>query len=360
MALTRRGRTVTGLITLIVLLAGAVVAVSFLGGRSKGSPLDAPGSPSGSGDGSPVTSTTEPPPPVCPLSGLPAPKGVPDRPALAVKIENLPAARPQSGLASADIVYEEPVEGGITRFIAVYQCQDAKLIEPVRSARFTDADMLVQFGQPLFGYAGGVPKVTARVHQAGLLDVNYSTSVASAYYHRDPDRLAPHNLFTNTKDLYTAGERLTTAGPPAPVFVYTEGKVKGVRTTQVHLPFSSYSDVYWKWSSATKAWLRFHGDVPHASPDGTQFQATNVIVQIVKITLTDVTDVNGVASPEVVATGTGKAYVFRGGKVVVGTWSRPTLADVTKFYDANGKEIPLLAGNTWVELLPEGIPVTYS
>lgn len=361
MSLTRRGRAILGVATLLALLAGAVVTVSILGGRSKGSPLGATGGPSGGPSGtSPPTSASPPPPPVCPLTGLAAPNGIPDQPALAVKVENLPAARPQSGLATADIVYEEPVEGGITRFIAVYQCQDASRIEPVRSARFTDADILVQFGHPLFGYAGGVPKVTARVKKAGLLDVNYNTSVAAADYHRDPDRVAPHNLFTSTQELYASGQKLTTAGPPDPVFVYSTAKVKGPRVTQVHVPFSSYSDVYWKWSSAKKAWLRFHGDVPHVAPDGTQYQATNVVIQVVKITLTDVTDVNGVASPEVVATGTGKAYVLRGGKIVVGTWSRPTLSDVTKFYDSKGKEIPLLPGNTWVELLPEGNTVTYS
>src|SRR5205085_6609370 len=108
-------------------------------------------------------------PAACPLSGK-KPKGghVPDRPALAVKVENVPAARPQTGLSWADIVYEEPVEAGITRFIAVYQCQDASRIEPVRSGRLTDPLILVQFGHPVFGYAGAVPAVVKAVRTAGI------------------------------------------------------------------------------------------------------------------------------------------------------------------------------------------------
>jgi len=356
MSLTRRGRTFIGLLALILLASGVVLTVSFIGGRSKGSPLGGPSS-SASGPGS--VPTTEPPPSVCPLTGATVDE-LPDRPALAVKVENLPASRPQTGLGSADVVFEEPVEGGITRFIVVYQCRDADRIEPIRSARFTDASVLVQFGQPLFAYAGGVPKVVTRVREAGLLDINYNTKAGAAAYHRDLDREAPHNLYSSTDELYAAGESLTTAGPPGPVFTYTSGKVKGKLVNQIHVPFSSSSDVYWKWSSAKKAWLRFHGDVPHVSSNGAQFQAINVIVQIVKITMTDVTDANGVHSPEVVATGTGKAYVLRKGKLVVGTWSRPTLADVTRYFDSKGKEIPLAPGNTWVELLPNGIPVSYS
>src|SRR5207249_9034733 len=121
------------------------------------------------------SSPTPPPaPPTCPLTGL-APKAgsVPSRPALAIKVENLPAARPQTGLDQADIVYEEPVEAGITRFIAVFQCQEAPRVEPVRSGRLTDPDILVQFDHPLFGYAGGVPQVKRKVIQTGLVDVNY-------------------------------------------------------------------------------------------------------------------------------------------------------------------------------------------
>jgi DUF3048 family protein len=354
MSLTRRGRITLGLSILLVLIAGGVGAVMALGGGGTKGP-SAGGNPSG-GSGGP---TTSPPPAECPLSGLEPKSTVPIRPALAVKVENLPAARPQTGLSWADIVYEEPVEGGITRFIAVYQCQNASRIEPVRSGRLTDVDILVQFGRPLFAYAGGKQQVIQAVRRAGLIDINYNVPQVARAYHRDLNRARPHNLYTSTNELYTAARTLYQPQAPDPVFTYSESAPQGAaRARRVHLPFSSSSDVFWKWSTTKKVWLRFHGTVPHVSSDGTQFSAKNVVVQVVKIKMTDLTDANGAPSPRVISVGSGKAYVFRNGRVIKGTWKRDSAADLTKFMDSNGQEIPLAPGNTWVELLPQGIPVT--
>jgi hypothetical protein len=343
MALTTRGRVLTALLVVFVVVAGIVAAVLASAGSKN--PLAA-GSPSTGASSSP---TPPPPPPVCPLTGV-NPKGsVPSRPALAVKVENLPSARPQTGLSWADIIYEEPVEAGITRFIVVYQCADASRIEPVRSARLTDADILVQFGRPVFGYAGAVGKVIARVRQRGLIDVNYLR--APGAYHRDPARPQPHNLYTSTRELYAAAH---TRGPAPPaVFTYSSDVPAGGRSvSQVHVPFSTSSDVFWKWDGGKKVWRRYYGTVPAVLSDGTQIMARNVVVQVVKTVMTDITDVNGVPSPFVVSVGSGRAYIFRNGRMIVGKWTRPSLKDVTKFEDANGNEIPLTPGNTWVELLP--------
>src|SRR5712691_1838884 len=188
--MTPRGRTFA-VATTFVVVAAVVVGVLVIGGRRGLGPLAQgnPGDTNGhGGKDAPV---------VCPLTGSkPAAGQVPDRPALAVKVENLPAARPQTGLSFADIIYEEPVEASITRFIVVYQCQDASRIEPVRSARLTDPGILVQFGKPLFGFAGGVQRVLDRVHERGLIDVNFESRAASQSYHRDPARSAPHDLYT--------------------------------------------------------------------------------------------------------------------------------------------------------------------
>jgi hypothetical protein len=353
MTATRRGRVAIGVVSIVAVVAALAVAVVFLGGRSHG-PAAAGNSPGGKG------SSPSAPPPVCPLSGLaPRSGSVPLRPALTVKVENLPAARPQTGLSWADIVYEEPVEANITRFIVVYQCQDASRIEPVRSARLTDPDIVDQFGRPLFAYAGGVSEVVRKVRAAGLIDLGYTTRIAAAAYHRDSNRSAPHNLYTSTKELYGSVSNL--AGPPQPVFTYTlkppAGTVKGFA---VHVPFSIFSDVHWRYSRVKRAYFRWHGTEPHTLSDGSQVSAKNVIVQMVQIRMTDIVDANGVRSPEVVATGTGKAYVFRNGRMIQGTWSRPSLSGVTKFLDARGKEIPLAPGNTWVELAPNTIPITFN
>lgn len=295
------------------------------------------------------------PPPACPLTGRPAPGGtIPDRPALAIKVENLPEARPQSGLDRADVVYEEPVEGGITRFIAIFQCHGSDRVGPVRSGRTTDPEVLVQFGAPAIGYAGGAPPVERAIHRAGLIDVNYD--VAAAAYTRDPGRPAPHNLYTTTKALWKAAR--SKAGAPDPVFAYADqiaGKSKRARA--VHLPFSSYSDVYWRWSGKDHVWQRFHGTEPHALTDGRQVFAANVVVLQVRVAAGSIIDAAGNPSPEVSMTGSGKAYVFRDGRVIVGTWRRPTLADTTALVARDGTPIALAPGATWVELVPDSIGV---
>jgi hypothetical protein len=357
MSLTRRGRVLLGLATVFVLAAGGVGVVMALGG---GPGLGRTGNGQQAAGG-PGTQTTPPPPPECPLTGV-DPKGtVPLRPALAVKVENLPAARPQTGLSWADIVYEEPVEGGITRFVAVYQCQNASRIEPVRSGRLTDVDILRQFGQPIVGYSGGVRSVVNAFAKAGFIDVSQGTARGGRAYHRDANRAAPHNLYSSTKALYAAARGLFQPQAPDPLFTYADDVPADASTVRkIHVPFSSSSDVFWKWSKTKEAWLRFHGTVPHVSSDSSQFSAKNVIVQVVQIKLTDVTDANGVHSPRAITVGTGKAYVFRNGKMIQGTWERNSAADITKFVDANGEEIPLAAGNTWIELLPEDRTVTFS
>jgi hypothetical protein len=362
MALTSRARAWSAAV-ITLLIAGLVVALVAAGGSS-GDPVDtstsplapgqSPGLPTG-GSQAPTTPPS-PPPTLCPLTGVRPQGGVPSRPALAVKVENLPTARPQTGLSSVDIVYEEPVEVGITRFIAVYQCQDAALIEPVRSARHTDPEILVQFGQPLLGYSGAVPEVIQAIREAGIVDL--SDSLVPDAYARDPARPKPHNLTTSTHALYEIAAALT--GTPAPIFTYSKRPPDGgAAVSEAFVPFSRHSDVSWRWSPDDDLWHRYDTGEAHLLSDGSQITASNVIIQVVKVVLTDVVDVNGARSPKAVSTGSGTAYILRGGKMYEGTWRRPTLSDVTRFLDADGTEIPLEPGNTWIELAPNTISVTF-
>jgi hypothetical protein len=344
--LTRRGKVAAAAATVAIL---AVAAVGYFAVFPNRAPAFVQGAMSRVGLAEP------PPPPSCPLTGQPAPHGrVPDRPALAIKVENLPEARPQAGLDRADVVYEEPVEGGITRFIVVYQCHDAGRVGPVRSGRTTDPKVLVQFGRPVMGYAGGQAPVVRAIDRAGVIDMNYNIAISA--YIRDDSRAAPHNLYTSTRALWKAAK--AKEGAPAPVFAYDPelaGPSRKART--VHLPFSSYSDVFWKWSRTQAAWLRSHGTVPHLLEDGSQVQTANVVVMQVQVRSGPIVDAAGNHSPEVELTGSGKAYVFRDGRMIVGRWERPTLKDVTTFVTKAGAEIALAPGVTWVELLPDTLQV---
>jgi Protein of unknown function (DUF3048) N-terminal domain/Protein of unknown function (DUF3048) C-terminal domain len=297
----------------------------------------------------------DPAPPECPLNGTDAPGGaIPDRPALAVKVENLAEARPQAGLARADIVYEEPVEGGITRFIALFQCHDAKVVGPIRSGRTTDPQILVQYGRPPIAYSGGANAVRKAIGRAGLTDISETESPGA--YTRDPDRLAPHDLFSTTADLWAAAKARD--GAPEAVFTYAdqlEMKSRKVRT--IHLPFSTYSDVNWTWSKRQGAWLRAHGAEPHLLVDGAQVVTTNIVVQVVDVVPGEIIDPAGNPSPEVDVLGKGRAYVLRDGRMVVGRWERAREGDVTTFTTKSGETIPLAPGVTWVELFPSTIAV---
>ena len=345
MSLTRRGKVTAAAATVVVLALAAVGYFAIFPSRAPAFVQDAMSR----------VGLAEPPPPSCPLTGQPAPHGeVPARPALAIKVENLPDARPQAGLDRADVVYEEPVEGGITRFIVVYQCHDAARVGPVRSGRTTDPKVLVQFGRPVMGYAGGQGPVVRAIDRAGLIDENYNIAISA--YTRDDTRPAPHNLYTSTRSLWKAAK--ATEGAPHPVFSYdpeVAGPSRKART--VHLPFSSYSDVYWTWSRREGAWLRSHGTVPHVLEDGTQVRAANVVVMQVQVRTGPIVDAAGNHSPEVELTGSGKAYVFRDGRMIVGRWERARLKDVTTFVTKAGTEIALAPGVTWVELLPSTIGV---
>lgn len=304
-------------------------------------------------------------PPACPLTGAPAPGGsIPPRSALAIKLPNDPTGRPQTGLDKTDIVFEEPVEGGITRLIAVYQCADADRIEPVRSARFVDIDVLQQFGHPIFGHAGGIGPVLDAIKKATFItDAEYSGTPYQGDYHRDSSRAAPQNLYTSTKEIYTTAGSGGPQSPPSPVFTYlTSTATAGVSSTvsgaapgtTVHVPFSGPAyDVFWKWNAATSAYLRFYGTAPANLSSGAQISATNVVVEQVSVTPSQfVEDETGTKENLIGTVGTGTAIVCRQGACVQGTWSRPTLADVTKYLDPSGAQIPLAPGNTWVELEP--------
>jgi hypothetical protein len=291
--------------------------------------------------------------PRCPLSDEAARRGVPERPALAVKVENLPDARPQAGLNGADIVYEEPVEGGITRFIAIFQCDGEERVGPVRSVRPADPEVLAQFGVPVLAFSGGAPPVVRLVESADLVPID--ETVGGTAFARDPNRASPHNLYLGTDAVY----RVAKAGrhAPEPVFDFAaqlEGRSRRVST--IHLPFhTTYADVVWTWDRRLGVWTRAHGTEAHLDETGDPISAVNVVVQMVPVV-----GFNESSTPMLDLTGSGRAYVFRDGRMILGRWERETLDDVTRFVAKDGTEIALAPGRTWVELFPSDLVVETS
>lgn len=345
--LSRRGKIVLGSVGAVVALAAAAWGWVALTGRKVPIPV--------------IGDIVKPPdPPECPLTGKEA--GSEEqiaRPAFAVKVENLSVARPQAGLKQADIVYEQPVEGGITRFIALYHCGGSKRIGPVRSARLVDPDVLRQYGRPIFAYAGGVERVFRAIGAAKLIDVNFVK--AEPLYHKDPARFAPHNLFVSVsefRDFTDEGEAPPEEGP----FVFDEAVPDDGASTpakRIKVNFSPAANVRWKFNQTKERWLRFHDSQRHQLEDGA-VAVENVVVQIVRVRPGAILDAAGNPSPEIDVVGEGKAFVFRDGRVIEGTWSRPSKKDVTEFLDEAGDPIPLLPGQTWVELFPKNRPFGFS
>lgn len=342
MALTRRGK-LTMLTGIVVALVGVLIALAFMG--------KAPGPVQDLANKTGVVGSPEPDP-TCPLTGEPAPGGVvPDRPALAVKVENDPSVRPQFGLNTADVIYEQTVEGGVTRFIVIYHCGDSAKIEPVRSARTTDPPVLVQMGSAAFAYADAAPWVMRDVEQYNRQIDDVNMSAVSSAYERDLSREAPHNLVSNTKDLWKAATK-TFLAVPEPLFTYGEMSGKSRKAKQVQLFFSSFSDVIWKWNGGQGAWLRSHGAEPHRYAEGGQVAAKNVVIQVVQMVNSKHLDPSGSPVPYAVMEGSGKAYLMRDGRVYSGKWQRGSVEENTVFTTAGGVDFVLAPGKTWVELFP--------
>jgi hypothetical protein len=278
-----------------------------------------------------------------PLSGTPLTQ---HRPALAVKIDNHPDARPQSGLNQADIVIEELVEGGITRFVAIFHSNDADPVGPVRSGRTSDLAILTNLNRALFGSSGGNDGVLNELRQTNLSSV-IENDAPSAYY-RDNSRSAPHNLYTRSAALYAANKG--DAGEPPHMFSFLgagESATSG-RTVQSITVRVGNDRVDWSWVDG--GWQRAVNGTAESDANGTPIRPHNLIIQFTNYGVSSA-DAN---SPEAQALGNGPVWVLTGARLTEGTWSRPKPESVTQYLDPSGAEIRLVPGRTWIALPPPG------
>lgn len=300
-------------------------------------------------------STADAPVGVLPLLGTAGP--VPERAALVVKIDATERGRPQSGLTEADVVFEEMVEGGLTRLLAVYQSHDPDTVGPVRSARSTDLPILDELGRPLFAWSGANPTFAAAVRSADVVDVG--AAAAPDAYRRSDDRSAPYNLYA-APDLLreAAADEPAATTPPDPLFTYRgDGEppgagaapATGFRTTA---PLATA--IEWSWDEESDGWVRNQDDTPHVDTAGVRVRATNVIVRFTPYGDSGVRDSTGAVVPEAEAVGEGEAWLLSGGDAQPGRWHKPAADAVTTYTDTAGQPLRLEPGATWVEVLPPG------
>ncbi|MGY2081972.1 DUF3048 domain-containing protein [Modestobacter sp. SYSU DS0657] len=306
----------------------------------------------------PTSSTPPPPPPppvLWPLTGVESGE-VPPRPALAVKIENSVAARPQTGLNAADMVWEEVVEGGITRYVAVYHSTLPPQIGPVRSVRPMDAAIAGPL-HGLFAFSGGQRPFIDAAADAGLQII--SQDAGAPGFARIDTRSAPHNVYADPTALVAQADAGHLAAPPpqfeiAPADGQPTAVVGGAPATTLQLKLSGVSRPQWTWSPPDGRWVRAEGTTPAVEADGTPLRAVNVVVLRVDVQNTAFTDPAGNPVPETVLTGTGAAVVATGGHTVQATWTKAGVADRFILTGPDGMPVQLGAGNTWVELVPNG------
>jgi hypothetical protein len=338
--------------TLVGLTALALVAAACGGGGDESADSTAPSTSTTTTTVKPTTTTssttTTTTVPVTirqPLTGEPLDSAdqIIQRAALVAKIDNNGAAVPNhSGLAVADIVFEEIVEGRTTRFAAVFHSQSSDPIGPIRSGRTQDIALFTSFNSPLFVWSGGNANVTRAINESQL--INMGPNNASGYF-RGPGG-APHNLYNSTDNIWAqtpAGH----PGPPSPQLEYLEtGDEFGGEPTGGVKARVGGERIEWTWNPEFEKFDRSQRGAAHDDKLFGRIRATNVIVLGVEYRPSSADR----RSPEAQTLGTGPAYFFSGGEIIVGTWQRLLTTFPIEYVGPDGEPIRFAPGNTWIEL----------
>jgi hypothetical protein len=318
----------------------------------------------------------------CPLNGSMHTKKAQDfwtkRRPLAVMIENHTEARPQSGLSSADVVYEAVAEGGITRFMALYYCNLADVqVGPVRSARTYFLSWLGEY-DALYAHVGGAntpgpANALGQIIDYDVKDLN-QFSIGFPVFWRDYQRLGrsvatEHTMYSTTAKLWQVGEkRGWTATDSAGIRWeddFTPWKFKedkgGGATSKITVNFWSSQPGYqveWDYDATTNTYKRKNGELHLDLNTNKQLESKVVIIQFQKESNAN-DGYPGNVHLLYSTTGTGKALIFQDGQVIEGKWSKVSRTARTKFVNAKNSEVELNRGQIWIQTVPEGAKVSY-
>lgn len=296
----------------------------------------------------------------CPLSGT----EVTDR-ALTVKqpvivqVDNAPAARQQSGLSQADIVYEAMAEGEVTRFSAIFACSDADEVGPVRSARLINLELVPEY-DGLLSNSGSSEGVTAELEARPDIPNIVHSNFPEVYW-RVSDRSAPHNLMTSTTQVRDAAMAAGYSGEANLTGLAFKDDSPAPAVTNISIPYSGIVDVSYQYDAATNSWLRFIGGEAHVDVlTGAQLSPKNVIIQYVNVSESGIVeDSGGNYGLQFELTGSGRIVMFRDGMAIEGTWSRGEPTDLTTYLDTEGNPLPLNRGQTFIQLVALDFAATW-
>ena len=275
-------------------------------------------------------------------------------PVTAIMIENSPAARPQSGLAAAEVVFEAIAEGGITRFLAIYQANRPQLIGPVRSVRPYYVSWVAPFNASV-AHVGGSSKALAEIRNGKYRDIDQFFNGGS--YWRSKDRIAPHNVYTNFERLnaLNIAKGYTSSNPQ--MFARQEAKAAQVVTaTKIDFKISSatYNSSY-LYNQETNNYTRWQAGRPHLDREAGEIKVDAVIGLVVNETkiLEDGWREN------IETIGSNKAYIFQNGTITEATWKKADQFSQIHFYDTEGKEIAINRGKVWISAVSNSNGVTW-
>lgn len=334
-----RKRSLVVLSVLLTALWPTLLSCTSLAGPpppAQAAPATAPTLPSG-----PALPSLPVAAPVSPFTGLATDLGAP---VLCVKIDNSPPARPQSGLEQADLVYVEPVEGGLSRLLAVYQSQIPPVVGPVRSVRHSDLELLANFGRPALAFSGEAAALRPLIEQAPVLDVSLRNR--PDVYRRDGRRSIPHNLYADADQLRVGG------APPRDIgFRFGPTPSGGRPMPDTAVRFGA-TEIAVQWSPAETRWVVAIDGAALTSASGARLGAATVVLQRVALRETPIRDAAGSPSPFVMTVGAGEAIVLREGQAFGGQWSRSAPELGTTFTLPDGTPLTFAPGPVWVVLVP--------
>ncbi len=273
---------------------------------------------------------------------------------IGIMVENHTASRPQSGLDKANVVFEALAEGGITRFLAIYTLTDpVEEIGPVRSARPYYVDWARGYNA-MYTHIGGSPKALERIATTNTLDLNQFFN--SQYFYRDKSRevASEHTLYTNGRLMTLALlDKKIPASGSYEGWVFKAPSPPAERPSSQHLTinYSTFSyKVDYEYDPVENDYVRSQAEQPHVMRDGTPIRPKNVVVLTVKRRLEQPAD--GKGRLEMDTTGEGSARYFLDGQETKGTWKKASPSEQVRFFLADGSQLKLNAGQTWIEIVP--------
>jgi hypothetical protein len=281
---------------------------------------------------------------------------------IAIMIDDHPDARPQSGFNAASVVWQAPAEGGIPRYMLIFQDQIPKSVGPVRSARQYYIAWAAEW-DAVYGHSGGSPQALSTLRQKGNGQLVYNADEfrwGGVYYHRTKDRFAPHNVYTTGKELRQLAKRVGAKDRPQKAawkFGPDAALEKRPRGGQITVAYA-WNKITYRYDRATNTYLRsVNGENPQIDrATGEPVAPKNVVIMLMRFG--PLNDGGNKHRLEADYIGKGQAWIATNGRTIKGTWRKDGITKPTRFFDAKGNPVRLTVGQTFIQVMQTGTTVT--